>query len=237
MKLGRLRQLVSPSTQVIILADREFGTLNNMYFIKKHYYFDYILRIKRNFTLTDKHKHTKKLAYQWLADNSAVTVDDGYITLQAYPVKKVIVCKDIGMKELWCLACSIDNIATQTILNYYAKRWGTETSYRDEKDLQFGLGLKKARIRCCGRRDRALLLSAIAIIFLTLLGAACESTGFTRYIKSNTVSRRTHSLPAQGRILLRLLPTMRTHWRSPIWNSFLALIQSIDNITSVQFVL
>ena len=98
------------------------------------------------------------------------------------------------MKDMWVLACSLKHIATQTILKYYGKRWSTESSYRDEKDLQFGLGMKKARVKKTQRRDRLFLISAIAIILLTLIGAASEMIGFDRYIKANTIHKRTHSL-------------------------------------------
>jgi len=132
--------------------------------IKEELRFDYILRIKRNFTVTDKHA-TQKLAHEWLNHKMATCIDDAKLTRENYPVKKVVICKEAGMKEMWCLACSLSTIATQTLLNLYGKRWGTETSYRDEKDLYFGMGLKKARIRTIARRQRLLFISAIVIIF------------------------------------------------------------------------
>ena len=44
------------------------------------------------------------------------------------------------------------------------------------------------------RRDRLLLVSALAISVLSLLGAAGERIGYDRWLKANTVKRRTHSL-------------------------------------------
>jgi hypothetical protein len=44
--LEKLRTIVPESTQVILLADREFGTLNQMKHIKEALKFDYILRVK-----------------------------------------------------------------------------------------------------------------------------------------------------------------------------------------------
>lgn len=140
-------------------ADREFGTLNNLRKLKS-LKFDYILRIKRNFTVEDRNEN-KKLAYHWFNEQDAICIDDAKLTVESYPVKKVVICKEPGMKEMWCLVCSVDNIATATILKLYGKRWTTETSYRDEKDLYFGMGLKKARIKGIARRQRILLISAI----------------------------------------------------------------------------
>lgn len=234
--LDELRKIVPLDCQVIILADREFGTLNCMIKIKEKLGFDYILRIKRNFTVTDKHA-VKKLAYEWLNIEEATCIDDAKITVKNYPVKKVVICKDQGMKEMWCLASSLSDIATQTILNLYGKRWTTETSYRDEKDIYFGMGLKKSRIRDTERRDRILLISAIVIIFLTLLGAASEATGFDKYLKANTVKRRTHSLFAQGRLILGLLPRMCEEWKLRIFESFMDYCWSLKMVSEEVFVL
>lgn len=139
------------------------------------------------------------------------------------------------MKDMWCLACSVGEIATRTILTLYGKRWATETSYRDEKDLLFGFGLKKSRIGSTVRRDRVLLLSAIAIIFLTILGAASEAVGFDKYLKSNTSTTRTHSLFTQGRMILRLGDKLRPRWAELISSKLADLIIDIKCITNVQY--
>ena len=232
--LSRLRKLVSNNCQVIILADREFGTLNCMEKIKKELNFDYILRIKRNFTVTDKNL-IKKQAHEWLDSNNATCIDNAKVTVKNYSVKKIIVCKEPGMKDIWCIACSIGNIATQTVLNLYGKRWSTECSYRDEKDIYFGMGLKKARISKVEPRQRLLLISAIIIIFLTLLGAASEASGFDKYLKSNTVKRRTHSLFTQGKLVLRLMKNMDDEWKESITKYFLEYCQGLNSIVADQY--
>ena len=56
------------------------------------------------------------------------------------------------------------------------------------------------------RRDRLLLISALAIAMLSLLGAAGERIGYDRWLKANTVKRRTHSLFRQGLMLYHHLP-------------------------------
>jgi hypothetical protein len=124
---------------------------------------------------------------------------------------------------------------TQSIINYYGKRWGTECSYRDEKNLRFGFGLKTAKISSIQRRDRLLLISAIAIIFLTLLGAASEVIGFDKYIKANTVKRRTHSLYTQGKIILNLLKNMKSYWFEQLNYEMRNLTKSMVVITDDQY--
>src|SRR5208282_6026731 len=66
------------------------------------------------------------------------------------------------------------------IVNLYAKRWTIEPGFRDTKDLRFGMGLSVPRIGDPQRRDRLLLLNALAILLLTLLGAAGESLGMVQ---------------------------------------------------------
>ena len=83
-----------------------------------------------------------------------------------------------AMAEPWCVVDSEEKMATRTLIRYYAKRWGIETSFRDLKDMRFGMGMSAMRIRHPQRRDRMLLLSALSIALPTLLGAAGESLGY-----------------------------------------------------------
>ena len=52
-------------------------------------------------------------------------------------------------------------VGTRTLIRYYGKRWGIETSFRDIKDMRFGMGLSARRVSSPQRRDRMLLLSAL----------------------------------------------------------------------------
>jgi hypothetical protein len=60
------------------------------------------------------------------------------------------------------------------------------------------MGLSTLRMADPRRRDRLLLLSAPALVLLTLLGAAGESLGMDRLLKSNTSQRRMHSQFRRG---------------------------------------
>jgi hypothetical protein len=71
------------------------------------------------------------------------------------------------------------------------------------------MGLSETRISSPARRDRMLLVSAIAIVLLTILGAAGEATGLDRTLKTNTVKTRTLSLLNQGIFHYAALPRMR----------------------------
>ena len=68
------------------------------------------------------------------------------------------------------------------------------------------MGLSARRVSSPQRRDRMLLLSALAIALLSLLGGAGESLGYDRWLKVNTAKYRTHSLFRQGLMLYDHIP-------------------------------
>ena len=82
------------------------------------------------------------------------------------------------------------------VIKLYSKRWTVEPSFRDTKDLRFGLGA--IRIADPQRRDRLLLLNAFAVVLLTLLGAAGESLG--RTATSRSTPPRPAPIPCSVRV-------------------------------------
>jgi hypothetical protein len=135
------------------------------------------------------------------------------------------------MKEPWCLVSGNPNATAPQIIKLYSKRWGVEPAFRDTKDLRFGLGLSSVRIADPQRRDRLLLLNAFAVVLLTLLGAAGESLGMDRHLKSNTVKTRTHSLFRQGCMLYDLIPNMPEHRLKPLIQRYAEILQQSRVVT------
>ena len=127
------------------------------------------------------------------------------------PVAAVVCVWAKGMKEPWFLACSsaIAQGTAQQAVKLYGRRFTIEEGFRDVKDMRFGMGLSSARITQPARRDRMLLLSAIAVSLLTLLGAAGENVGHDRRLKENPSKKRTHSLFQQGVYYYGAIPNMR----------------------------
>ena len=135
------------------------------------------------------------------------------------------------MKEPWCLAASDASATAPQIIALYSKRWRVEPSFRDTKDLRFGMGLSAVHIADPQRRDRLLLLNAFAVVLLTLLGAAGESLGMDRHLKSNTVRTRTHSLFRQGCMLYDLIPNMPEHRLRPLVERYAEILQQSRVVT------
>ena len=122
------------------------------------------------------------------------------------------------------MAASDAKAAARIVIGYYAKRWGIETSFRDFKDLRFGMGMSAIHISQPLRRDRLLLLSALAIALLTVLGAAGERIGYDRWLKANTVKRRTHSLFRQGLMLYEHIPNWPVDRLRPLFEKFAEML-------------
>ena len=72
--------------------------------------------------------------------------------------------------------------------------------------------------------DSLLLLSALAIALLTVLGAARESIGYDRWLKANTVKRRTHSLFRQGLMLYEHIPNWSDERLRPLLERFAEML-------------
>lgn len=217
--LNKLKQYLPEGIKVIILADREFGSIERFERLKLEYGFEYVIRFRKNTYVY--HKGVDKKAGDWLKRGfSSRTFTGAAITRQQYQVNKIAVVRDKGMKDTWCLACSISSISLKTIKKYYNKRWSTECSYRDEKDIYFGFGLYKSRVKDVKRRDRLLAIIAIATIILTLLGEVSEKLGLDKQIKANTTKTRTHSLFTQGLIVFSILYNIEKSLRSKILRLF-----------------
>ncbi len=150
-----------------------------------------------------------------------------------HPVGAVVCVHAKGMKEPWCLATSFGGATAREIVDAYAKRWTIEPSFRDTKDIRFGMGLSLLRISRPDRRDRLLLINAFAVHLLTMLGTAGEELGMDRQLRSGTSNRRTHSLFRQGCMLYDLIPNMPEVRLRPLMKRFAEVMQRSSAIQSL----
>ena len=86
------------------------------------------------------------------------------------------------------------------------------------------MGLGAMHVSTPERRDRLWLINAFAVVLLTLLGAAGESLGYDRHLKTNTTKRRTHSLFRQGSMLYELIPNMTDYLLRPLVERFAEML-------------
>ncbi|MCL2824576.1 MAG: IS4 family transposase [Polyangiaceae bacterium] len=215
----RIHEWLDPSQRVTLLADRGFGD-QKLYDFLGFLGWDYVIRFRGEIQVTSEHG-VVHMAHDWVPPSGRATMlKNARVTANGFEVPAVVVVWDKKMKEPWCLATSLSTYTAGQITKKYGRRFTIEETFRDQKDLHFGMGLKATHIRSAERRDRLLLLAAVAHVLLTLLGAAAERCGMDRYLKVNTVSYRTHSLYRQGLYWYEAIPDMRKDWLVPLMKAF-----------------
>jgi hypothetical protein len=230
--LRRLAETMPAGCRVTILADRGFGDQKLFAFLPG-LGFGYVIRFRGNIHVADATGETRPAA-EWVGKGGlARKLRDARVTAQGRQVGAVVCVHAKGMKEPWCLAASDPEATAAVLVNHYARRWTIEPSFRDTKDLRFGMGLSSTRIGEPTRRDRLLLVSAFAMALLTLLGATGESLGMDRQLKSNTSKTRSHSLFRQGCMLYELIPNMPGHRLAPLMAAFAKAVSQASQFSEL----
>lgn len=204
--LERLAQVVPLGTKVTVLADRGFGDHKLYELLKDQLGFDFVVRFRGVVKVTDAAGETKAASAWVPASGRPLLLRNARVTKTGRAIGGVVCVKAKGMKEPWCLATSREDKTGAELVKLYGKRFTIEESFRDLKNLRFGMGLSDTRVSSPARRDRMLLVGAIASALLTLLGAAGEAVGEDRRMKANTSKARTHSLLNQGLYYYERLP-------------------------------
>jgi hypothetical protein len=231
--LVRLSEVLPEGVKVTILADRGFGDHKLFQFLNE-LGFQFIIRFRGNIRVAASDGEVK-MAAEWVGkDGRSRKLKGAMITGSNCPIGSVVCVHAKGMKEAWCLAISDPSVKPKDAIDYYSRRWTIEPSFRDTKDLRFGMGLGSVRVSTPERRDRLLFLNALAIQMLTILGAAGESLGLDRTLKSNTSKHRTHSLFRQGCMLYDLIPNMPELRLLPLMERFAEMLQQC-RVSSVLF--
>lgn len=146
-----------------MLADRGVGD-QKLYRLLETLGWDYIIRFRAVIQVKAA-DGTSQRASAWLpASGRATMIPDARVTRTRAQVPAVVVVHAARMKEAWCLATSLKDQRPAEIVTLYGRRFTVEETFRDQKDLRFGLGLSATHIGSPDRRDRMLLLAAIAQI-------------------------------------------------------------------------
>jgi hypothetical protein len=160
-------------------------------------------------------------------------LDGARVTADKTRVGAIVTVRARAMKEPWLLATNVDGKSATEIVKLYGRRFTIAETFRDEKDLRFGMGLRATHVRSAARRDRFLMVLAIAIAFLTLVGAASERAGMDAWLRANTVKRRTHSLLRQGAYWYGYLPTMRDDWFRQLMTALAQVLEEHRDLTEM----
>ena len=217
--LLRFHEVLPPGVKVTVLADRGFGD-QGLYEFLTDLGFAFIIRFRGVVTVESGDGEARS-GHQWVPANGRIKqVKDARVTADRYRIDSVVCVKARGMKDAWCLAVGGTPLTGATAVKLYARRFTIEETFRDTKDPRYGLGLSATHVHDVRRRDRLLLICAMAMTLLTLLGAAGESLGMDRMLKANTVKTRTHSLFRQGCHYYASIPAMKQNLLAPLVQRF-----------------
>ena len=207
-----------------LLADRGFGD-QKLYGLLMTLGWDFVIRFRGNISLETSDGEARP-TNDWVPPTGRPRkFVDAKLTEDRFEVPAVVVVHARGMKEPWCIATSRKELPASQIVKRYGRRFTIEETFRDTKDLHFGMGLSATHIKRADRRDRLLMLVAMAHALLTLLGAASEASGMDAYLKANTVKRRTHSLFRQGTYWYSAIPNMRDDWLRRLMTAFDGIVR------------
>ena len=222
--IEKLHECIGENVQITLLADRGFGD-HKLYRMLQTLGWDFVIRFKGNIQVENADGVTKTAA-EWVPSSGRATMLRGArVTRRRAEVPAVVVVHAKNMKEAWCLATTLSERKASDIVKLYGRRFTIEETFRDQKNLRFGMGLSSTHIADTARRDRLLLLAAIAHALLTLLGAAGEECGMDRMLKTNTVKRRTISLFRQGTEWYEALPNMPSERLEMLMKTFDAVVR------------
>ena len=217
--LMRFGKALPEGVQVTLLADRGFGD-SALYALLDELGFDFVIRFRECIQVTDAAGQTRTAA-EWVSANGrAKHLIGASVTGEKRPIPAVVCVKAKAMKDAWCLAVGNCETKAADVIKLYGKRFTIEESFRDIKNLRFGMGLSTRRIGQPVRRDRLLLIGAVAAVLLTLLGAASERVGYDRDLRVNTVKTRTHSLFFQGTYYYAAIANMSNERLEPLMKAY-----------------
>ena len=228
----QLGSIVSPEVKITLLADRGFGD-QKFYAILGTFGWDYVIRFRDCIRVTDVSGASKPAA-EWLEKTGrAKMLKDVGVTDDKSPVPAVVLVHDKRMKDAWCLATSRVDLGAAAVTKLYGRRFTIEETFRDTKDVHFGMGLSATHIGSAGRRDRLLFLAALAYALLVLLGAAGERCGLDRTLKASTTKRRTLSLYKQGCHWYDAVPAMTDERFDLLMNAYDACLREQEALRGI----
>jgi len=200
--LAVLQRICSNGPEVTIVADRGFG---NQRWIPgvKGLGFHFVQRVSGVFS-ADTEGYIGKLDEMNLRRGARMR-DWGHGVLGEDEAieGRLVTAFEPDAKEPWYLLTDLDDASVQEVVSIYRRRWWIETTFRDNKNRDWGLGLANVELKDYRRYERLFYIVALAFTFLTAHGAAAEAEGFDKGCKANTRKIRVLNLLRLGHIFIR----------------------------------
>ena len=202
--LCRLREVLPDGVKVTVVADRGFADCKLFYVLTTELGFEYVIRLRGDIYVTNA-RGERRVAAGWVGAGGRARRLVGARVTDAHemPVGAVVCVHDAKMDEPWCLVASEATVPTRVLIRYYGKRWGIEAGFRDIKDMRW-VGHVWVCHRCmciAPRRPAGFVVPACCwsarwrsrCCRYWGANAAGERIGYDRWLKANTVKRRTQS--------------------------------------------
>lgn len=131
---------------------------------------------------------------------------------------RLVALHDHDQKKPWLLLTNLQDDA-QRIVEAYSRRFETEETYKDIKDVRSGFQLKGTRIKDPDRLVRLVAAMTVAYFLLVCAGLYGEDLGLHRQMQTNTERRkRVLALWRVGLRLIRRGKVRRQHLLGRLWS-------------------
>lgn len=218
--LDYLASLLEANMSVIILADREFGSVERLrYVAKKGWY--YAIRLKGNVEFYDSQWGHP---FDWLTLNAVAPAAgtqyallDIAITKGAFYPTHLACAWAVGSNEPWFIATNLP--APIQALKEYHRRFGCEELFSDLKKR--GFNWENSMIRDAARFSRLILALALLTVFLAQLGRRLRLLRYDLEITSPSHRQRMSLFQTAYRWLKRRLAhNSLPEWvfSNPLWH-------------------
>jgi len=188
MHVRRLRRLLPDGVDFILLFDAGY---DDVWFLKElvELGLKFVIRSTPQVCIRPRNEDWLKLTdfkfergrlYDW------GWVD--YTKGHAFPIRGAAI-HDFGQKDPWILVSNVHATA-QELVKFYGRRFETEETYKDWKDLRNGMQLKNSRIRNADNLVRLCAILSLAYLLMSLVGLEGEAQGKQRRYQANTVKHK-----------------------------------------------
>lgn len=199
--LEALQRICQSRHGVVVVADRGFG--NKRWIAKaKQCGFHFVQRLSGIFFVDTEH-YIGKLEEMNLRRGKRVRDwGEGTFGEDQCIHGRLVTAFDPDAKEPWYLVTDLPDASMRELVNIYRRRWWIETTFRDKKNRNWGLGLASVALKDHTRYERLFCIVALAFIFLSAHGAYAEQNGFDKGCKANTRKVRVLNLLRIGHIYI-----------------------------------
>ena len=172
------------SGKVVIVTDRGFNDTSFMQFLRDEMGYDFTMRLRSNIYVHTTESEGAPVYGHIYRNMQPKVITDGFITRNLFRIKTIYMEEEKRESDgspFGCF-CLVSTEEPDDSLYSYKRRFQCEETFRDMKDLRFGLGMSSTWIKNTNRRDRLLLFGTIALF---ISEAIAESTKDVNILNNN----------------------------------------------------